>query len=388
VSIAVLAAVLRAENSHAASITELGPLPILASALHSLAVGVWMGGVAVLALTTVPMLAGEPAAAGFARRVLRRFGVFAAAGLAIVVVSGLVLGSGLIASIDALFFSTYGQLLIAKVALASLVALVALANAASLHPRVARALGRRPARATAGRRLRSLVRLEAAGAFAIVAIAASLAATPPPQGPEWAPIQADQAAAETVTGQADDLLVTLQIRPNRPGRNFVSVAVYDTRRPAAAPIEQVRVVLTPPAANGGASQAISAIVKTRGSDTYEAAIDLPEAGAGWLVAVTATRTDLPDASVSGPWSVLPELAPVRAHQVVISSQPMRPLLLALAAVLGLLFLVVLVVVRRRPTRLPRFRSLDGVPLQRQSLRRVSPGSLARAGEERTGYIGP
>lgn len=370
VAIAVLVAVLRAENSHAASIAELGPLPILASALHSLTVGLWMGGVAALALTTVPMLAGEPAAAGFARRVLRRFGVFAASGLAIVVVSGLVLGSGLVASIDALLFSPYGQLLIAKVVLASLVGLIALANAAALHPRVARAVVRVPSR-----RLRRLVPLEAAGGLAIIAIAASLAATPPPQGPEWAPALADQAVVETVTGQADDLLVTFQVRPNRPGRNFVSVRVYDTRRPAPAPIEEVRVDLKPPAANGVQGQAISTIVEARGTSNYEATIDLPAAGSGWQVSVTAIRTDFPDASVSGLWSVLPQLAPIRTHAVVISNQPLRPIGLGLAAILALLFLVVSAIVWARRTRLPRFRS------------RVRP-SLQGHSEDRTGYMGP
>jgi copper transport protein len=370
VAIAGLVAVLRAENSHAASIAELGPLPILASALHSLAVGLWMGGVAALALTTVPMLTGEPAAAGLARHVLRRFGVFAASGLAIVVVSGLVLGSGLVASIDALVFSPYGQLLIAKVVLASLVGLIALANAASLHPRVARAVVRVPSR-----RLRRLVPLEAAGGLAIIAIAASLAATPPPQGPEWAPAPTDQAAVETVTGQADDLLVTFQVRPNRPGRNFVSVRVYDTRRPAPAPIEQVRVDLKPPAVNGVQGQAISTIVAARGTSNYEAAIDLPAAGSGWQVSVTAIRTDLPDASVSGPWSVLPELAPIRTQAVVISNQPLRPIGLGLAAILALLFTVGLLVAWARVTRRPRFRS-------------PARPSLRGRSEDRNGYLGP
>ena len=44
-------------------------------------------------------------------------------------------------------------------------------------------------------------------------------------------------------------MVTLALKPNRPGQNFVTLGVFDTRRPAPAPIDEVAVQLQGPGAD-------------------------------------------------------------------------------------------------------------------------------------------
>lgn len=52
--------------------------------------------------------------------------------------------------------------------------------------------------------------------------------------------------SHSVTSLASDLMLTLAIRPNRPGANFISVQAAALRRPVRAPIGQMTLRLTPP----------------------------------------------------------------------------------------------------------------------------------------------
>ena len=70
------------------------------------------------------------------------------------------------------------------------------------------------------------------GALALLLLAATLGAIQPARGFEFDPPAAT--AVPTMTTNADDLIVTFALKPNQPGRNFVSLGVFDTRRPAPA----------------------------------------------------------------------------------------------------------------------------------------------------------
>ena len=109
----------------------------------------------------------------------------------------------------------------------------------------------------------------------------------------------DQVAAIGVSQNAEDLLVTLSVRPNRPGINFIQVVIADTRRPAPAPIGRVLLRLTP--AGGGQGALVEAAPSGAGGYQLPATA-LPTAG-DWRVDVVTERAGLPDAATSFAWNV-------------------------------------------------------------------------------------
>jgi copper transport protein len=130
------------------------------------------------------------------------------------------------------------------------------------------------------------------------------------------------------SSRAADLLVTLALKPNRPGQNFITLGVFDTRRPAPAPIGQVRVQLQ---AQGSQTASPALVAAALGSGRYEISDgSIAHAGA-WNVIVVVQRPGLPDATTTLPWTVL---APARP--VLISDAPLAPWLVAAALIVALL----------------------------------------------------
>ena len=206
VALGSILAVLRALSSHSAGAADPLGLAVAANAVHVLAAAAWIGGLMALAVAVTPLLEGDPGGRTIALATLRRFGWLAAACVGAIAVTGLLIGGALVASVDALLVAGYGHLLMLKVGLAGCVALLGLANAVGLHPSLparirnsfpvrlpGRRYGRVPSGASADagpgtrRRLAGRVRVEAAGALAVAAVAATLTATPPAVGPEWTP---------------------------------------------------------------------------------------------------------------------------------------------------------------------------------------------------------
>ncbi|HWQ14411.1 MAG TPA: copper resistance protein CopC [Roseiflexaceae bacterium] len=347
---------LRALNSHAAAFIDISPVLVAASALHSLAAGVWAGGVLALAVAVTPLLRRDAADAALAWEILRRFGALAAAALGGLLVTGLFMSGQQVASLDALLTTWYGQALLLKIALALVAAVLGLRNAAALHPPVAallrevthwprqlrpavlhyvarRPAGSRsePARAVSRgpRRLALTIAAEAGGALLVVLLAAVLGATPPARGPEFDP---SPATASGATASVDDLVVTLAVKPNRPGRNFIDVGVLNTRRPPPAPIETVLLELRAPGEHADRGLLVA---ERLDEDHYHVAGDLLRTAGDWQISVIVRRAGMPDATTTMPWKVLPALA---ARPVWLSNQPLAQLLTpaaaALAVVLG------------------------------------------------------
>ncbi len=325
------------------------PIRWIALTVHLVAMLAWVGGLAALAIGVGPLLRGPRANVGLARAVLGRFWLIAAPALAALAVTGLYLGGQLVASADALLLTAYGQALLVKTGLALVAVMLGALNAAALHPglfaRVRRvapfALRLVPSRA----RLRAVVAVEASAALAVVLAAAFMSASPPARGPRFDPVPAVVTQAP-VAARADDLLVTLAIRPDRPGPNFADIGVLDTRRPAPAPIDTVSVRLIPPTGTGVTALQARATAPGR----YE--IDnLPiDQGGAWRLAIEIGRAGLPPASVVLPWAVAPALA--APHPVLVSDAPLAPLATPLAIALAALFgaLAIAVVARRRGVR--------------------------------------
>jgi copper transport protein len=333
VAILVLALVItQALNSHAAAFNELLPVRVLADALHLLAAGLWVGGLLALTVAVTPLLRHNEADRALAWSILRRFGLLAAIGLATLLATGLYASGQQVASLDALLTTLYGQTLIAKFGLALGVALIGLLNAATLHPRVADTLRRILRRPAISPQLERMVLLECAGATLILLLAALLSATTPARGPAFEP-PAEEPPPPTITTRADDLVVTLAVKPNRPGQNFVGLGVFNTRRPAPAPIDRVMVRLSGPGERGTDALLTA---DPQGGGRYQIAGDTFAGAGDWRITVMVSRPGLPESRVTIPWTVLPLERPAERRPVLVSNRPLVPALTLAALLVALL----------------------------------------------------
>jgi copper transport protein len=376
----------QALQSHATAFEDVSPLRVFADALHMLAAGLWSGGVLALAFVVVPLFRHGAGEARLAWATLRRFGALAAAALAALLVTGLFMAGQQVASLDALLTTFYGRTLLLKIALALGTALLGLHNASVLHSRVAALLRRAvtsprvvsgphslssqdetppplPSQRERGPggegRLAHTVRFEAAGALTLLRLAAGLSAAQPARGPEFDP-PSEAADVSATTTKAADLVVTLSVRPNLPGRNFISLGVFNTRRPAPAPIEAVVVDLRAPGAGGDTQLPAEA----QGNGHYQVVGDALTSAGDWQLTVVVKRPGLPDTVAVLPWTVAaPTAAP---RPVLVSNRPLAPGLTLAALLLALLLLGVLAApwLRRAPGGCLRALSRKATPCER------------------------
>jgi copper transport protein len=296
------------------------------------------------------------AAREIAFSLLRRFGGLAAASVAVLAVTGLYLTGQLVSSLDALLLTIYGKTLLLKTLLVLCAGLFGLLNSASLHPGVAgplRRLLRRP-RGWAPfhlLRLGRTVLLEAGLASAVLLMAASLGSTQPAlQANIEPPVKTTSTANTSYFSQVDDLIMTLSIKPNRPGQNFVDVNVFNTRRPAPAPISRVLVRFTPP---GGAMPELDTVAAALEEGLYRVnGMSLDPAG-DWKIAISIQRPGLPDARLDIPWTVMPGVVQAAERPVLISNRSIAPIMTWTSLLLSLtLVSAMLILALTRRTRRP------------------------------------
>lgn len=322
---------LHALNSHSASLTNISPVSVLVDGIHLLAASQWAGGLLALSVAIAPLLRrGQPEAA-LAWSILRRFGALAAISAAVLLVTGLYNTGQLVASIDALLVTSYGRSLIVKLGLVAIVAAIGLFNSATLHPRLAEMIGRllrRPVdlKPRTPRRLSRTVWAEAAFAMLVLLMAAMLTSTPPARDPRFDP-PIEEPAAPRLTSTVNDLLMTLSIKPNRPGQNFILLDVFNTRRPAPAPFDKVSIRLRAP----GDQVGVAVIAEPIGEGHYQVVGGYINADGQWQIAATVSRPGMPDAVLSAPWVVSPAVQTTR-YPVVVSNRPLAPWL-TLASIL-------------------------------------------------------
>jgi len=299
-------------------------------AIHVLAATVWVG----VLVAVVLVLVGHPVPDGgrLRRGVLRRCSVLAVGCVLTMVVTGLVLAGVEVASVDALLVSGYGRVLLAKVAVVAVAVLVGALNAVG-PSRLPRALG-------GGRHGARLLVLEAAAAVLVLGGAAVLASSQPAVGRQW---RAPTAAQPIVSGTAADLVEAMSISPNRPGPIFVAVDVFDSRRPAPAPVTGVRLTLR---SEDGVQTTAPAL--DQGAGRWLLTTDAVRSPGRWSVRVDVDRPGLPVTSATYPWTVPGPGA--RLDHTIVSSSPLAGPLDALVAGLLVIGVVGGVLLRRRWSR--------------------------------------
>lgn len=348
--------VLHALNSHAAGLRTGAFVATLADVAHLLAACFWVGGLVALAVAIAPLMGRGGDEAALARTVLRRFGILAAASLAMLLATGLYASGQQVASLDALLLTLYGHALLLKICLGLCTGLIGLLHAATFHPRVADAVGhllRRPAgwMPPGDRHVRRTVILEAAGGTGILLLTALMGATQPARGPRFDPPPAPITAPASITTPLADLLATLSVKPDRPGHNIVLLGIFNTRRPAPAPIVRVTVRFQALSSR----HATTVIATPLGGGRYQATgASLNVAGA-WRISVTVDRAGLRPATVTVPWTVLPLASPAAPPPVVFSNRPLAPILTAASMAVAVICagIVLLLCLRRAwPLQIP------------------------------------
>ena len=308
-----------------ASVASTLPAAIV-GAVHVLAAGAWAGGVLAAALALAPDLR-LPDRAERVRSLLRLYGVLAVGCVTILAVTGLLLTGEQVSTVDGLLTTPYGLILLAKVATAGLAGLLGLRTAMRL---------RRPGVIRHGRR----IIVEATALGVVLLLAGALASAGPARGPAF-PVAGPVAVTPGVTGQVADLVDTVSIRPNRPGRNVVTIVVNDTRRPAPAPFTGVSVSFSGP----DGSRKMYPVV--RGADGWTLTVDDIRTAGNWQVAVTVMRDGLSPVTDVHDWAVPQASDPSR---VVVSTKPLQPalnILAGLGAAAAVIVAIVFVLRRRR-----------------------------------------
>jgi copper transport protein len=236
---ASVASVLLAASVVFAGHAATGHAPVLgavAGTAHVLAMVVWLGGLAALGIALAHPFTDRAALA-------LRFSRVALACVVVLLTSGTLQAWREVPSTDALTHTTYGRLLVAKLAVVAVVigiAAVSRSVARGWSLRSPRAGGRalastaNPAGAT---RLARAVRFELAGGIAVLAITAVLVVTAPARGAATGPFE-----ARRVVG---DVTVDIVIEPTKSGPNDLHVYVTAVSSNARA-LDELTITLTKP----------------------------------------------------------------------------------------------------------------------------------------------
>lgn len=219
VVLGTLACLLVARAGHA-SVERLAPLASLLDAIHVGAVGLWIGGVALVAVafrdTGRDLLV-----------VVQRFSALAGASVALMVATGAFASWRQVGGLQALRTTTYGQLLIVKVALVA--ALILLGGR---HRRML------AAGATRLNTIRKGVVVEAVAAVVVLGLTAAISTTVPARTAVAKPVTV------TVTGASTRVDITVD--PGRSGTNEIHLYVFG-RSGVPIRVAEVQATLSHPA---------------------------------------------------------------------------------------------------------------------------------------------
>ena len=330
--LAIMLVILQTLTGHAAAIAPHTTLAVIIDSLHMLAASMWVGGLLTLAVTLLPLsLHRRDDLVRLAQVGWRPFSTLAALSVGLLIVTGLYNTGRQVASVDALLTTGYGQALLGKIGLVVGVGLFGLLNSVLLHPHLAVPLGRlmgRPAgwRPLALRHLPGLVLAEVSLGLLVMWATGLITASPAPRGPVFTVIPEDIPSALSQT--VDDLVVTLQVKPNRPGQNVMTVFAASTRRPP--PAEIIRVILRFTYLEQDLGRVSAKAEEVEPGRYLLGGNHLSLAGL-WQIEVVVRRKGLEDSVAYFNWLVAP---PGEARPVVVSKARLeQPLTIAAAGLI-------------------------------------------------------
>jgi copper transport protein len=255
------------------------PVAMVADLVHLAGVSAWLGGLALLALCVLRPARGDGGPGGLdAAGVAASFSPVAFAAVVAIAASGAVQGWRQLGSVSALWGTTYGRLLAAKVLLVAVMLVAAGASRSWVRGREAAAA----TRDLAG--IRRSVAVEVAVAVLVLAVTAGLVESVPGR------VAGDEPAGVPFTTEehGNEVLVDLTVDPTTPGPTDITVVVKDHDGAPARP-EEVTAQLRLPERELGP---LTVALDDRGDGTYASSdAELPFPGA-WELLVLVRTSDI------------------------------------------------------------------------------------------------
>lgn len=247
-------------------------LLVTTDALHLAAGATWLGGLIGLTLTLGSLSGRERDAA----LVLSRVSAAAATALALLAITGTLMGAQILGGWSPLFETTYGRLLLVKVAIAALVAGIAGFNRFRLLPGVRE--GGHSARRSAAMRVRRVVRVEAGMLVVLLGVTGFLTN----QSPRAVESARAPVPSRVSVGLFPEAKVLATVSPGRRGPNTVTIQVQDD---AGEPLDAFA---EPSISIRSADDSVDLgpqAVTPAAAGTYTAEVVLPTAGT-WVIQVS------------------------------------------------------------------------------------------------------
>jgi copper transport protein len=265
----------QAMTGHASAMSDRA-LAVASYTAHVAAMAAWVGGVAVLVvLLSLRHPALTPAG-------VRRFSAIALGGVAVLVLTGSLQAWWILGSVSQLWTTTYGRLLVAKIALVLLIVVIAV-------------FSRRWARDGELDRLAVTVRGEGFLQVGVLALTAVIVMSSPPASVPQAPEQVRVEAA-LPSGQTVEATIT----PASTGPNRVSVVVLDADG-GATRVQAVEAAMTLPEESLGP---IEVQLHGHTPGRFTGSVALPTGG-NWQLDMTVRLTALDSYAVTAPVTVAP-----------------------------------------------------------------------------------
>jgi copper resistance protein D len=272
-----------------------GEFPLAADALHLLAAGAWLGGLVPLAmLLAVADRLKEPRRATVTAIAVQRFSLLGVISVATLLASGLANSWYQVGTINALFTTTYGQLVLIKIALFAAMMVLACINRFYLTPRLA----------TAGnvRRLRHSTIIETGLGFAAVVVVGFLGAMAPASHTHHPPHTLIPEGAAFVHIHSNAGMADVTITPGRVGTAQAGIRLWSEEfQPLAA--ERLTLTLTPP---GPAAKPVTwPAAKDQDGSWNVDGIALSQSG-NWTVTIDAALENRGRLVLDAPIAIEPE----------------------------------------------------------------------------------
>jgi copper transport protein len=278
--------------SHSAALPQNTWQAIGVDLTHTVAAGVWAGGLLFLGLALFQARRLEPELKTWLNlSLILNFSAVAALSVGLLIFSGAYLAGQHVGNWTALVGTAYGLVLLGKLAVALVALALAGVNLLIIKPRLDAAYDApdSPKAAQTRRRFRVIVAVEAALALVILAAAGLLSDL---QRGVDAPLLADAPGQMTTSAPADDLTVELAIEPALVGQNRFEAAILDAQ---GNPVDNTEEVLFRFTFLGQSLGSEEAIAQPLGNGHYELEGSYISLIGSWQVEVSVRRPGAFDA---------------------------------------------------------------------------------------------
>ncbi len=199
-------------GGHASS-QGFSPIMLGADMLHLLSVGVWIGGLVIVLAVVIPHTDDEDMP-----RVVGEFSNMALLSVIVIIVTGTFQALVEVGTFGALFGTTYGLLVVAKIVGLLIIVVIAYGSRSWVNNRVAAQTEDVPVPTRA--KLRNRIIAEVVVAAAVIGVAAVLVSEPPAKDVYAAPANTTIAFSNGSTAQ-------VTVDPDRSGQNAMHIYVFD-----------------------------------------------------------------------------------------------------------------------------------------------------------------